>query len=450
MPMTTTLTAAGYVVNLDTPSQVPGFRLAVDGNSIAAVAGPPSSAALTPQDSAGFVNWMLAYLEQKLRFVDNVAVSGRTTLQCLANLGSWVPGTTANVLLFLEGTNSIAGYVAAGMTDAQAADQAIIDLQLYLAAVKSFNKFRRIIVPTITPRGATLARNAAHDRYNRQLVDLLSRDGIYVIPDHWSVCIDRSSNTMSALANYLRQDDALHPTPKGARWLGKESARAVAAALPLPPTRLIPVSSITRALSSDSLFINSNPLLLGADTGTYLGSSPLPTGPVKAGWRAGYTAGAPTVVCSNGTDPNGYGGYQQIAVTGAAAATLCAIATNNTEALTYVAAGDYLKPMYRVTWSGLSGVQAIFTRMSGNFPGALSVEGFASNSPAYQVAGDFDQADLTEPFVMTGPATRFSNSVPPNTTLSTLLGVLWAGAGGGTIRITQAGFINLGQSPSEL
>lgn len=449
MPMTTQLTSSGYLVGLSVPPAAPGYRLAVDGNSIAAVAGPPSSTSLTPQDSAGFVNWALGYLEQKLRFVDNVAVSGRTTLQCLANLGSWVPATTANILLFLEGTNSIAGYVTGGMTDAQAADQAIIDLQFYIAAVRSFGKFSRMVVPTITPRGSTAARNAAHDRYNRQLVDLLSRDGFFIIPDHWSVTVDRSSATLSALANYLRQDDVLHPTPKGARWMGKETARAIAAALPLVPTRLTPVSALHRGISSDSLFINTNPLFLGADTGTPIGT--LVGGSViKAGWRVGYTAGTPSITASVGTDPNGFGGYQQMVVTGAAASTLAVIAQNNTESLALVAPGDYLKPMFRVTWSGLSNVQAIFPRMSGNWEAPRTVEGFASNSPAWQVTGDFDQSDMTEPFVMSGPATRFSAAVAPNTTLSILLGVLWSGAGGATVRVTQAGYVNLGQSPNEL
>lgn len=446
------LTAIGGDVDytpLQASSIVPtprgGAMLAADGNSITALAGAPTTSQLAPTADSGWLNWGLAFAGQSIRWVDNQAVSGHTINQRTAQLQNWVPTTIANTLVFLEGTNSIAGYVTAGNSDAVAAQLAWADMQAYLSAVRSFGKFKQIILPTCTPRGSSASRNAAHDWFNRKLRDLCSNDSFYLLVDFWRVVVDPTSTAMSARANYLRSDDNLHPTPKGCRAMGKAFATSVSG-LSLPTSNLLPTSALTRAIDSSSSVINSNPTFIGGNTGSLLNGA---TGAVKAGWRAGIVSGTATAVASVGADDEGYGGSQILTVSGAASGTICGIIINATEALTYAAIGDFLKGIAKAKWSGASGVKAIYVRVSTVTDQSYSVDGFASTTATATVS-DYDNADMTDNLVMVTPAIKFPGNVAPNTILSMGVYVLFGAASGAiTLTVSRGALLNLGQQVTD-
>lgn len=424
----------------------PGLWLVTDGNSITAVAGAPSTVSLAPQANAGWLNWGLAFSGQTMRWIEQQAVSGRTIAQCIGLLPNWLNATQANVLCFQEGTNSIAAYSTLTGSDARAAILAWADMLTYLAAVKASNKFIRVILPTVIPRASTATRNEAHQWFNRQLRQLCANDTFYVLVDFWKVVVDPASVTFSAKANFLRADDNLHPTPKGARPMGKEWARVIGLAFGTPQSSLVPVDKMNRALAPTALMINSNPTLTGGTAGTAIGTA---TGTFATGWRGGNTTGTATSVGSIVADDEGFGNLQRLTVTAASDGGVIAIVNNNTEALPYQSANDYLKAVAKVRWSGCINVRSIVIRISGVWDASYSVDGF-SDSAATATIADFDQSDMTDFFIMTGPAIRFPGNVAANTILSIGVFVTFLGAGGAiTLDVSRAGLINLGQSITE-
>ncbi len=426
-----------------------GSSMVTDGNSITALAGAPVVTNLSPTADSGWVNWGLAFSLQRMRWVEQRAISSNTTNNQRALLPSWVPYTDANCLFFMEGTNSIAGYVTAGSTDIAAAALAWADLQQYLADVRAYCKFKRIILGTIPPRGAVAARNAAHDWYNRQVRNLCAADSTYLLVDFWKVMVDPTSATLSARANHLRADDALHPTPKGCRAMGKEFGRVVNL-LNLPRSSLIPQSSLTRAADAAALFMTSNPMMTGAgaapDGTTGPGGT---TGLILSGWRAGTSAGTATsMVASIITDADG-NQAQRLVVTGGSSGGIVRISFNSTEAIPYQVANDYFKFIAKVAWSGATNVDAIFTRTAVLTDGNYTVDGFVYTAATQSVA-DYDNSDMTDPFYMVSNAMKFPGNLPVTAVLSSGIFVRFGAAGGAiTLDVSTAGMLNLGQTVVE-
>lgn len=440
-------TSGGH--HLPGPGQVPlgGARLVTDGNSITAEAGAPITISLGVTTDSTWVTWAVALSEHKMRWVEQRARTSMTTLNQKDQLASWVKDTTANYLSFFEGTNSIAGYVTAGMTDAAAARQAFADLLAYLNEARSYGKFNKIFIGTIPPRGVTLARNEAHEWYNRQVRNLCAMDGYFVLLDIWKVIADPASATMSAKANHLRADDKLHTTPLGGRAIG-EMVAAVWNGMSLPNNNSVATTVACRSGTNlDALYINSNPLLLGGTTGTTIGA--VQGGAVvRDGWRAGFTAGTMTNTLSVVADSEGYGYAQQMAITGASSGALAVIAIDADEAVQYHSAGDYVRAFIKAQWSGAVNVDAIYVAVSTwvqSTPYIVNGHGptIATASPA-----DFDQRDMTVPCYLASPAVLIPGNVQVNTALSANLYVRFGAAGGAiTIKGSRGGMQNLGKNP---
>lgn len=454
----TTTEAAPAMLNADgnalvvgtDPEQYPltplsGFRLATDGNSITAVSGGPVTTQLAPTTDAGWVTWAMGYTSLKFRWTENQAVSANTTTQRRVALPNWVPNTTANMLAFLEGTNSIAGYVTGGATETAAANLAFADLLAYLSDVRSYGKFKRIFLGTVPPRNTTAARNAANDLYNRQVRELCASDPVYVLVDFWDAMVDPTSATMFTKANYLRSDDFLHPTPKGARAMGLKFSQAVAN-MELPKSNLVPNSALVRSIQSDALFINSNPLFTGGDTGSLIGSA---TGTVKAGWRAGINTGTMTCAASVVADAEGIGNAQRITVSGAALNSIAQIGINITEAIPYQVANDYIRGLASIRWSGAANVKAIYAELAFVTDANYTVQG-QINTVATIAVADYDQADMAVPYIISTPASLLNGGVAANTVLSIAIKVLFGAASGAiTLDVSRAGMVNLGQTVTQ-
>lgn len=430
-------------------------RLASDGNSIIALAGAPvaPTTSLAPTTDASPVTWALAMSERRMRWVENQGVSGHSIATRTAALPTWVPQSTANVLLFLELTNSITAYVALGQSTTQVVASVLADLDTYLGAVRAYHKFQVIYLGTCTPRGVSgsvpdaLARNVIHELVNAGVRQRCANQNGLVLVDFHNAIVDRSSATLEALANTVRTDDKLHPTPKGARAMGLACA-TVWNKTALPNSALRPLSQFNRSMNAASPFTNSNPLMIGTPSAAGLvgGATGLTAPNVRVN-KSGTVAAVASVVAA----ADGIGNAQRAVATAAASGDFIQVLTaSGTESSQFYTQGDYLQGVADVRITGMVNVQAIEIVVTAIIGASnLAIAGHSTTVATAAVA-DFDNTDLTAPFSMSTPAFKFQAGAP-GAVFNVSVRVTWGAGGSGTctLDVTKLGFINHGQVQTE-
>ncbi len=427
--------------------------LATDGNSLSAEAGAPVNpmASFTaPQTDVTWIPHALALTERRMRWVANPAFSGHTIAQRIAALPTWVPTTQANCLVFQEGTNSISIYVAAGQSPQAAAASALADLDTYLSIVRAYGKFQVIYLMTAMPRGigsgvvdlaAASVRNLAHNIYNDGVRQRCASQQGLILCDAWATVVDPTSLNMLPKANYMRADN-LHCTQLGARAVGTMMA-SVFNSRRLPNSAKQPTSNLSRAVGAGSLFMNSNPLMLGTPSAAGVsGGTGVCAPQTRVVTQGTITSSVASVVAA----ADGIGNANRVVVSGASAGSSVFIGCNATESQQYYTAADFLECMANLRATGMSNVQGIELHVTGVF-GAQNrdVAGFFSQSSITTDASKFDQSDIIVPYTMFGPTWATVDGAA-GALLQGYVKVLFFAGGAGTFEVSRLGFVNQGQS----
>lgn len=333
-------------------------------------------------ENYGYAGWMALYADSRVRTTKsrNGGVGGDTSSQWLARVNTII-GYGAKVVINLIGTNDRGGGLTLDVSKTNI--EAGIRAQLEAGIIP--------IIVAETPRGGanalTGAQLTAHLALRDWIKSYFPTIGVRVA-DPWPDLI--SSVPAEATAGLPKAGlfhDGLHPSPDGARIIGRHIAAQL---LDLFPARLLLPTYVSAYEATNNKYgqLTSNPLITGT-AGTLTGSANS-TGQLADGWSctgSSWTGGS--VVLSKEANPSG-GEYQVMTLGGTPTSTGAIVVFSQAISLANVASGNKLKAMAKISHSGLQNVAGV----------ALEIRFVRSGTSYYSKTND----RYTEATPMTGEA----------------------------------------------
>lgn len=196
------------------------------------------------------LNWASLMTNSRINYRVNVGISGNTTAQMLARLGSDVISVGCDVCLIMAGTNDAA---------------AAVSVSSYASNIHQMVKQLRDngIMPvlcTIPPQPTTPTTNPTRrrswDLYNSWLAAYCQRNGIALVPVA-SKLIDPT--TGGYLAAY-DGGDGIHPTAAGAKVIGQSIADTLGPLLApwSPPVSIFQTADASNMLAGGLFLVDTN------------------------------------------------------------------------------------------------------------------------------------------------------------------------------------------------
>lgn len=408
------------------------------GNSVTHAGGYVTTSGAAPrQDDNWFVRLMFK-LGPRFQWLANVAMSGETTRQQINRLETQVFPLNPGYYVFMEGTNSINTYVAAGMTNEQALAATIADTEELIEKVLA--RGIRMILGSTKPRGdlgsENAARNSVHDLYARWVLHKgVTTPNLYVF-DAYDATVDRITGLPRT--NYLKASDNLHMTPKGADAIAEAAYPVFDKLFPRNLLFVGSTAATVRANTPNTKRINVNPFFQGSG-GTAVGTV---AGTIAQNTRAGYSGGTvSSCTASVVARSDGFGNDQQIVCSGMASGAYAFVGTITADALPLFThdGNNYIVGIAHVSVSGqtnIKGIEAYITTTIGGVGNTSS--GMLPTAESVSEAINTDYSG----WIMT----PIHKPVPGSmTTLSLGIRATSMAAGGAvTLRVGRMEFLNLG------
>lgn len=302
-------------------------------------------------ENYGYAAWLSLYTESRVRTTKarNGGVGGDTTAQWLTRLPT-VLAYGAKVVVNLISTNDRGAGLSLEVTKTNI--DACIRAQLEAGIIP--------IIVAETPRGAgnalTGTNLANHLAVRDWIKSYFPSIGVRVA-DPWPDLI--SSDPTEAAAGLPKAGlfhDGLHPSPDGARIIGRHIAAQLIDLFPaklLLPVFASPYDATTNKYGQ----LTTNPLCTGT-AGTPTGSANA-TGQLADGWTcsgSSWTGGS--VVLSKEANPSG-GEYQVFTLGGTPTATGSTLVFSQSITLANVASGNKIKAVAKIAHADLVGVAGV-------------------------------------------------------------------------------------------
>lgn len=407
------------------------------GNSVTHAGGyVVTSGSAARQDDNWFVR-LLFKLGPRFEWLANVAMSGETTRQQINRLETQVFPLNPGYYVFMEGTNSIASYVAGGMTNEQALAATIADTEELINKVLS--RGIRMIMGSTKPRGDlggdNAARNSVHDLYARWvLYKGVTTPNLYVF-DAYDATVDRITGLPRT--NFLKASDNLHMTPKGADAIAAAAYPVFDKLFPANMLYIGSTAATVRANTDNTKRINVNPFFQGSG-GTAVGAV---SGTIAQNIRAGYSGTVSSAVASLVARSDGFGNDQQIVCSGMAAGAYAFVGTISADALPLFThdGNNYILGIAHVSVSGqtnIKGIEAYITTTIGGVGNTCSGMLPKAESVAEAINTDYSGWIMT-PIHKPLPGTITALSLGVRATSLSAGGAV-------TLRVGRMEFINLG------
>lgn len=223
MPLSTTLTSAGVVVNpISAAPRFPAKATFVAfGDSMTARTTQQINAYTVGYGDRSPLAWFIAYSGQRLRLVNNAGVSGETTTQMRARLYRDVLAYSPGVVSVLGGYNDIAN------TSGTAADlYALVRGNLRAMYHDIIASGAILLAISILPSGllsASAEKREAAAMVNRWIRDFCMQTPGAIFVDAYSHVVDPTSTTGLPIAGYFAETpatSAVHPSSSGAQKIG--------------------------------------------------------------------------------------------------------------------------------------------------------------------------------------------------------------------------------------
>lgn len=334
-------------------------------------------------ENYGYAAWMALYADSRVRTTKarNGGVGGDTSAMWLARVGTTI-AYGAKVVINLISTND-RGAANLSLDTTKTNLDAGIRAQLDAGIIP--------IIVAETPRGGASALTgtqlANHLAVRDWIKSYFPTIGVRVC-DPW---VDLISTVPSEAAAGLPKAnvtvDGLHPSPDGARIIGRHIAAQL---IDLFPAKLLLPTFVSAYDATNNKYgqLTSNPLVTGT-AGTLTGSANS-TGQLADGWTcsgSSWTGGS--VVLSKEANPSG-GEYQVITLGGTPTSSGSIVVFSQAITLANVASGNKLKAMAKISHSGLQNIAGV----------ALEIRFVRSATSYYSKTND----RYTEAFTMTGEA----------------------------------------------
>ena len=322
----------------------------LSGGTSAAILGDSFSARNTSlyyrTTDYGYFNWANALLGCPFSLVLNAGVAGNTTSQILARISSVLEVKPAWCFV-LGGINDIAQGVPI---------QTTIE-NLKTICTKLQKSGIRTVLIAVSPNTQSAGQSRKVQQVNQEMARWCEagQDGVIFV-DAYKYVVNPTDTTGAAQDGMLH--DALHPSAKGARAIGRAIADTIKNLVPsvsiLPST-----ASNSYAIDATSSQLLANPLFTGS-AGVVIGAGA--SGTLATGWSGGTASGTLTSVFSSGQSrADGIGFDQRIAITNAAANS--SVNIRQSPSLSAMSVGDYIHACAAVSLSGMIGVSSVYLQV---------------------------------------------------------------------------------------
>lgn len=303
-------------------------------------------------ENYGYAGWMALYADSRVRTTKarNGGVGGDTSAQWLARVGTTI-AYGAKVVINLISTND-RGTANLSLDVTKTNLEAGIRAQLEAGIIP--------IIVAETPRGGANALTgtqlANHLAVRDWIKSYFPTIGVRVA-DPWPDLISTvPAEATAGLPKAGLFHDGLHPSPDGARIIGRHIAAQL---IDLFPAKLLLPTFVSAYEATNNKFgqLTANPLITGT-AGTLSGSANS-TGVLADGWSctgSSWTGGS--VVLSKEANPSG-GEYQVMTLSGTPTSSGSIVVFSQTISLANVANGNKLKAMAKISHAGLQNVAGV-------------------------------------------------------------------------------------------